>query len=332
MLAHALRELARRAADQRRELRAVLARHAAGRSRHRDGRQWRADGSDRDCDAAHALVVLLVVDGVAALADLLQRAAQRLVVDDRVRRVGTEVEPVEERVTPRGGQRGEERLAGSGRVQRHAVADLREQADDLLARHRLDVHGGDVVERSVFQIVTAHREGLIRREALQSQAQARAEVDRLSARIEEQLPMLANREIDVSGLVRFLSAQIREENVVGVRVPALVSVECVVQPYSMLAKPHWVDVLVERLKQAVEAHTQVQVAAERVRRLDRAVRRTTQRVNLFEKILIPDAKKNIRTIQIFLGDAERAATVRSKLAKAKHQGQQQAFADVGGTA
>ena len=162
-------------------------------------------------------------------------------------------------------------------------------------------------------------------------AEARAEVDRLSSRIAQQLPMLANQGIEVSGLVKLLSAPVREENVVGVRVPALVGVECVVEPYSMLAKPHWVDVLVERLKQATEARIQVQVAAERMRRLDRAVRRTTQRVNLFEKILIPDARQNIRRIQIFLGDAERAATVRSKLAKAKHQRQQQAFAEMGGT-
>ena len=55
----------------------------------------------------------------------------------------------------------------------------------------------------------------------------------------------------------------------------------------------------------------------------RAVRRITQRVNLFEKILIPNAQKNIQRIRIFLGDAERSAVVRSKLAKAKHRQAQQ---------
>ena len=53
--------------------------------------------------------------------------------------------------------------------------------------------------------------------------------------------------------------------------------------------------------------------------LDLAVRRITQRVNLFEKILIPTAKKNIQRIRIYLGDAERAAVVTSKLAKVKQQ-------------
>jgi V/A-type H+-transporting ATPase subunit D len=73
------------------------------------------------------------------------------------------------------------------------------------------------------------------------------------------------------------------------------------------------------------ARLAVQVAKERVRRLDYAVRRITQRVNLFEKILIPTAKKNIKRIQIFLGDAERSAIVRSKIAKAMRAEKRAAF-------
>jgi V/A-type H+-transporting ATPase subunit D len=73
--------------------------------------------------------------------------------------------------------------------------------------------------------------------------------------------------------------------------------------------------LVEQLKQMAEQKTRVQVAAERVRLLEQAVRKTTQRVNLFEKILIPTAKKNIKKIQIYLADAERAMVVTSKITK-----------------
>jgi len=155
--------------------------------------------------------------------------------------------------------------------------------------------------------------------AQQQLAEAKAEVEKLNKRIAEQLPMLANREIDVSGLVRVESFQIEEENLVGVKLPALVEVKCKVMPYSMLAKPHWVDVLVEQLKQMVEQKTRVQVAAERVRLLEQAERRVTQRVNLFDKILIPTAKKNIKKIQIYLADAERAAVVRSKITKKMRQ-------------
>ncbi len=151
--------------------------------------------------------------------------------------------------------------------------------------------------------------------ARQQLAEAEAEVQKLNKRVAEQLPMLANREIDVSGLVQVEAFRIEEENLVGVKLPVLVEVKCNVMPYSMLAKPHWVDMLVEQLKQMVEQKTRVQVAAERVRLLEQAERRVTQRVNLFDKILIPTAKKNIQKIQIYLADAERAAVVRSKITK-----------------
>jgi V/A-type H+-transporting ATPase subunit D len=74
---------------------------------------------------------------------------------------------------------------------------------------------------------------------------------------------------------------------------------------------------VKRLQAAAEARVRIRIAEQRVAILETAVRRITQRVNLFEKILIPTAKKNIQRIRIYLGDAERAAVVTSKLAKQK---------------
>ncbi len=159
-------------------------------------------------------------------------------------------------------------------------------------------------------------------------SEAEAEVERLNQRVAEQLPMLADRDIDVSGLVQVDAIRIVEENLVGVKLPALEEVMCKVSDYSMLAKPHWVDTLVDQLKQMVEQKTRVRVAAERVRLLEQAVRRITQRVNLFEKILIPTAKTNIKKIQIYLADAERSAVVRSKITKTMRLKQAAAERDV----
>jgi V/A-type H+/Na+-transporting ATPase subunit D len=74
------------------------------------------------------------------------------------------------------------------------------------------------------------------------------------------------------------------------------------------------------LKRLAELRVHLQVRQERVERLDYAARRLTQRVNLFEKVLIPRAIESIRRIVIFLSDQERAAVVRSKIAKQKHAG------------
>jgi len=159
----------------------------------------------------------------------------------------------------------------------------------------------------------------------------KAEVEQLIDAIAEQLPMLAYRQIILADLVKLKNVQVNEENVVGVRLPCLDKIEFDVLNYSMLAKPHWVDVFVDRIKEMITKRLVVKISEERVAKLDLAVRRITQRVNLFEKILIPTAKKNIQRIRIFLGDAERSAIVRSKIAKAMHQKQRKAIVEEGVT-
>ena len=154
-------------------------------------------------------------------------------------------------------------------------------------------------------------------------------VEKLETTIGQQLPMLANPDIEVNGLVEMTDFELGEENVVGVRLPILTSIHCTVADYSLLAKPAWVDVLVQRLRDVAELRTQVLVNAERVRILTLQEKRVTQRVNLFDKILIPTAKSNIQRIQIFLGDAERAAVVRSKIAKRKQAKQRAAMLGTG---
>ncbi|UCG75637.1 MAG: V-type ATP synthase subunit D [Gemmatimonadota bacterium] len=156
--------------------------------------------------------------------------------------------------------------------------------------------------------------------AREEYAATRAEVESIEARVGAELPMLAATEIDLKGLVMMTALDLEQENVVGVRLPLVKHVECRVAEYSMLAKPAWVDALVERLRDAAEARTRIQVAAERVRILERAERRITQRVNLFDKILIPRTRKNIQRIRIWLGDQERTAVVQAKLAKARQEG------------
>ena len=90
-----------------------------------------------------------------------------------------------------------------------------------------------------------------------------------------------------------------------------------VQPYAVLSKPHWVDNVVAMLHDMLELQIRAQVAERRVALLDAAVKTITQRVNLFDKVLIPRARANIKRIKIYLSDEEMSAVVRSKIAKRK---------------
>ena len=102
--------------------------------------------------------------------------------------------------------------------------------------------------------------------------------------------------------------------------------------YSALATPYWVDDLVQCLKDTAMYRLRLRVFRERVARMQGAVRRVSQRVNLFEKVLIPRAQQHIAHIQIFLSDVERAAVVTSKIAKSKHAKEQEASAVTAGEA
>jgi V/A-type H+/Na+-transporting ATPase subunit D len=133
----------------------------------------------------------------------------------------------------------------------------------------------------------------------------------------EEVPMLAMAGIDLDGLARIRGARYGEENVVGVMLPVVDHVEITVQDYGLLVLPHWVDRVAELLQQALRLEVEIIVVRQRVALLEQAVKKVTQRVNLFEKVLIPRTEAHIRKIQIYLGDAERAGVVTAKLAKSK---------------
>jgi len=135
--------------------------------------------------------------------------------------------------------------------------------------------------------------------------------------VAETLPMLANESVDLEGIVRLTGVDLAEENVLGARLPVLAGVRIEVASYAYLGRPHWVDRVVEQLRAALELRVAEQVQKRRAALLDKAVKKITQRVNLFDKVLIPRARENIRRIRIYLSDSERAAVVRAKIAKHK---------------
>jgi V/A-type H+-transporting ATPase subunit D len=143
------------------------------------------------------------------------------------------------------------------------------------------------------------------------------------ARVEQIYPLLGSSTAatrNLASLVRIRTVKIGQQNMLGTTLPVAEEVKFEIASYSRLVMPFWVDLLVENLQQLATLNIKLQVSDERVAILDVATRRITQRVNLFEKVLIPQAESNIRKIVIFLSDQERAAVIRSKIAKSKSAG------------
>jgi len=147
----------------------------------------------------------------------------------------------------------------------------------------------------------------------------RSRLRSLSASAASQLPMLADAGLPLEKLVRVAAVQVQPERIAGIRVSRLAAVRFESTPYGRLTHPAWVDGLVRQVRAGIEARAAVTVLARRVAILEHALLRATQRVNLLEKLLIPRARRAIRSINITIADTRRAAFVRAKIAKA-HRG------------
>ena len=156
----------------------------------------------------------------------------------------------------------------------------------------------------------------------------RARIEHIEADIAAQLPMLACEDIHIDDLVKVTNVVIGEQNIVGTSVPVLEKVEVEVAPYSFLTRPHWVDFLVEKLREMTELQLESQVRELRYREISAATRTTSQRVNLFSKVLIPQTQQHIAKIKIFLSDQDRAGVVNAKISKSKMDAAEQAGAGV----
>jgi len=108
-------------------------------------------------------------------------------------------------------------------------------------------------------------------------------------------------------------------NIAGVDVPVFKSVDFSTAQYSLIDEDPWFDDGVDTVKRIIEVQTEREIIREQYRLIGKELRTTTQRVNLFEKVKIPECKDSIRTIQIYLGDMDTAAVGRSKIAKRKLQ-------------
>ena len=107
------------------------------------------------------------------------------------------------------------------------------------------------------------------------------------------------------------------ENIAGVRVPVFRELTFKDIPYDVDDYPLWVDTAVVKLREIARLDALVSTMRKRVECLEQELRTTSQRVNLFEKVKIPEAKENIRVIGVYLGDQQTAAVVRGKISKKK---------------
>jgi V/A-type H+-transporting ATPase subunit D len=108
-----------------------------------------------------------------------------------------------------------------------------------------------------------------------------------------------------------------KKNIAGVDVPVFERVDFEPVEYDLFLMPLWVDAGIETLRDMVSLQEEIRVIEKGISVLKHELRITTQRVNLFEKVKIPEAQEAIRLIKIYISDQMTNAVGRSKIAKNK---------------
>ena len=106
-------------------------------------------------------------------------------------------------------------------------------------------------------------------------------------------------------------------NIASINIPTFDHVEFAPLAIDLLETDWYVDDAVAALKSAASLREAYKVLQEQYDLLSAELVTTSQRVNLFEKVKIPECRENIRKIGIFLGDMNTSAVARCKIAKQK---------------
>ncbi|MGB3081369.1 MAG: V-type ATP synthase subunit D [Candidatus Omnitrophota bacterium] len=125
--------------------------------------------------------------------------------------------------------------------------------------------------------------------------------------------------VGIEKLISLERTETTEGNVAGIDIPIFEKAIFKEKEYDLQKTPLWIDYGIEALKKEMTLNARTEVLKKQDDLVREELRITTQRVNLFEKVKIPEARENIRKIRIYLGDLQTAAVVTGKIAKEKIQ-------------
>jgi V/A-type H+-transporting ATPase subunit D len=185
--------------------------------------------------------------------------------------------------------------------------ELKRQRDSLgQYRHYLPTLQ---LKKQQFQIKIFEKRKLLREEENKLKEQKR--------RMSRWTGLLADPGVDLKEWVIPKEVQTEVANIAGAIVPALKGISFKQVDYDFYSMPFWVDRGVVELRKWVSLLIEIKIIKEQLVILERELRIITQRVNLFEKVKIPECLENIRKIRIYLGDQQANAVGISKVAKKK---------------
>ena len=165
----------------------------------------------------------------------------------------------------------------------------------------------------------------LKKQQLQSEIRAieakANQVRRAKAKLEdgflEWIAVFSEKDAFPKGIITVKNIRKGRGNIAGVDVPTFEGADFCRNDYDLYTTPLWVDMAANYMEKAIMLDLEAEVLDEQVRLLGRELIATSQRVNLFEKVKIPETIKKIKKISIYMADQQVSAVVRSKISKRK---------------
>ena len=145
----------------------------------------------------------------------------------------------------------------------------------------------------------------------------RKEKEELERGFNDWIAVFSEKDAFPRGVVSVSNIRKSKGNIAGVEIPIFEGADFQRGDYDLYETPLWVDIAANHMERALSLDLEAEVLEEQVKLLERELMATSQRVNLFEKVKIPETQENIKKISIYMADQQVSAVVRSKISKRK---------------
>ncbi len=164
-----------------------------------------------------------------------------------------------------------------------------------------------------------NKESALRVEVKRAKDEAKALEEKLEQRITAYDRTLALwGEFDTT-LLHVDDVKMEVRKIAGVRIPVLEGVEFSIRPFSIFSSPKWFADGIEQLKELAQIGIEQEFMLQKLNLLEHARKKTTQKVNLFEKVQIPGYEDAIRKIKRFMEDEENLSKSAQKIVKSRQE-------------
>jgi len=162
-----------------------------------------------------------------------------------------------------------------------------------------------------------NKESALRMEVKRAKDEATELKQKLEAQIVAYDKMAALWNEFEPSLIAIQDVQLSSRKVAGIRVPMLDEVLFATRPFSMFNSPKWYPDGIRLLQILAKMGVEYEFCIMKINLLEHARKKTTQKVNLFEKVQIPGFEDAIRKIKRFMEDEENLSKSSQKIMKSK---------------